>query len=85
MNSSYGSLCFSYIQLMFGKDLQSENKLPVMVFIHGGGHSSGSGSLYGPAYLLDKQNVILVTFNYRLGILGKHINMIVLHVIAAHV
>jgi carboxylesterase type B len=42
-----------------------------MVWIHGGGWLSGSGGtqMYGPQYLLDK-DIILVTINYRLGILG---------------
>nr|WGO51716.1 putative antennal esterase CXE17 [Ectropis grisescens] len=46
-------------------------KLPVMVFIHGGGYFQGSGSamFYGPQYLVPK-GVILVTFNYRLNIQG---------------
>lgn len=45
--------------------------LPVMVWIHGGGFMSGSGdsSLYGPDFLIEK-NIILVTFNYRLEVLG---------------
>ncbi|XP_046751474.1 esterase E4-like [Diprion similis] len=45
--------------------------LPVMVFIYGGGFKVGSdfSLAYGPEYLLDK-DVILVTFNYRLGPLG---------------
>ncbi|XP_058054610.1 esterase B1-like [Anopheles bellator] len=44
---------------------------PVMVWIHGGGYLMGSGNtdLYGPDYLL-QHDVILVTFNYRLGPLG---------------
>ena len=49
-----------------------ENKdelLPVMVFVHGGGFTSGESNLYGPSYLLDR-NVILITINYRLGPLG---------------
>ncbi|XP_038211384.1 cholinesterase 1-like [Zerene cesonia] len=52
--------------------LKSENKLyPVMVFIHGGGFKEGSGSphIYGPDHLV-KHNIILVTINYRLGVLG---------------
>lgn len=42
-----------------------------MVYIHGGGFISGAGITrgYSPGYLLDK-DVILVAFNYRLGILG---------------
>ena len=47
-----------------------KSNLPVIVFIHGGGHFFGFGGFYGPAYLLDSQDVILVTFNYRLGVLG---------------
>jgi carboxylesterase type B len=41
-----------------------------MVYIHGGGWLSGEGSNFQPNYLLDK-DVVLVTFNYRLGPLGK--------------
>ena len=44
-----------------------------MVWIHGGGFLIGSGApnLYGPQYFMDSdQEVILVTFNYRLGPLG---------------
>ncbi|XP_041980320.1 juvenile hormone esterase-like [Aricia agestis] len=45
--------------------------LPVMVWIHGGGFISGSGSdmLYGPEFVVRK-DVILVTLNYRLEVLG---------------
>ncbi|XP_050438029.1 juvenile hormone esterase-like [Adelges cooleyi] len=44
---------------------------PVMVFVHGGAFNYGSGSpdLYSPDYLIE-ENVILVTFNYRLNVLG---------------
>lgn len=50
-----------------------DKKKAVMVFIHGGAFNYGSGSLdfYSPDYLLD-ENVIVVTFNYRLNILGKY-------------
>ena len=44
--------------------------LPVMVFIHGGGYYVGSGSIYNGTYLATKQ-VVVVTFNYRLGALGE--------------
>ncbi|XP_052867374.1 juvenile hormone esterase [Anopheles cruzii] len=46
-------------------------QLPVMVWIHGGAFSFGSGNafLYGPDYLVPN-GVVLVTFNYRLGPLG---------------
>lgn len=46
-------------------------KLPVMVFIHGGAFTFGSGNtfLYGPDYIV-QEGVVLVTLNYRLGPLG---------------
>ncbi|XP_046425209.1 venom carboxylesterase-6-like isoform X1 [Neodiprion fabricii] len=47
----------------------SANSLPIILFIHGGAFQFGTGSLYGPKYLLD-YDVILVTINYRLGPLG---------------
>lgn len=48
-----------------------EERLPVMVWIHGGAFKSGSGSLpiYDGRHLAEK-GVVLVTINYRLGALG---------------
>ena len=49
----------------------NKSKLPVMLWIHGGGFTGGSGS--GPGSAGDafaKQGVILATINYRLGRLG---------------
>ncbi|XP_058812880.1 acylcarnitine hydrolase-like [Topomyia yanbarensis] len=44
---------------------------PVMVWIHGGSFTGGSGDswIYGPDHLV-QENVVIVTINYRLGILG---------------
>lgn len=46
-------------------------QLPVMVWLHGGGFSFGSGNtfLYGPDFLV-AEDVVLVTLNYRLGPFG---------------
>lgn len=46
--------------------------LPVMVFIHGGGFSFGSSAyrIYNGQYLATEGEVVVVTFNYRLGVLG---------------
>ncbi|EGG13274.1 putative cholinesterase [Cavenderia fasciculata] len=46
--------------------------LPVMVFIPGGRFEMGGGStpLYDGAVFVNRTNVILVTINYRLGVLG---------------
>ncbi len=45
---------------------------PVMVWIHGGGFTSGSGSvfLYRGGRLVRRGDVVVVTLNYRLGALG---------------
>lgn len=48
---------------------QNRATYPVMVFLHGGNFESGAASLYGPARLVDK-DVVVVTLNYRIGILG---------------
>jgi len=50
---------------------QKSRKLPVMVWIHGGGYYGGTGSQsnYDGASLT-KRGVIVVTINYRLGIFG---------------
>lgn len=48
-----------------------EEKLPVMVFIYGGAYVRGSSAL--PLYngtALAKKGVVVVTFNYRVGVLG---------------
>jgi para-nitrobenzyl esterase len=50
---------------------QAKAKLPVMVWIHGGGFVGGSGSrpeVDGTQFA--KRDIVLVTFNYRLGRLG---------------
>lgn len=50
---------------------ESHPRLPVMVWLHGGGFTFGSGNafLYGPDFLV-AENIVLVTINYRLGPLG---------------
>jgi len=52
-------------------ELDGSADLPVMVWIHGGGFLIGSSdpSFYGPERFLN-EDVVLVTFNYRLGALG---------------
>ncbi len=59
-----------YLNVWTPAKTQSE-KLPVMVWVHGGGFQFGSGE--EPAYEgsnLARKGVVVVTFNYRLGVLG---------------
>jgi len=43
---------------------------PVLVWIHGGGFTNGSGDFYNARRMIDRGDVIVVTINYRLGALG---------------
>lgn len=45
-----------------------------MVWIHGGGFTAGSSKteIYGPEFLV-AQDIVLVTINYRHGVLGIYL------------
>lgn len=49
---------------------ESQEKVPVLFNIHGGCFMFGSGNGFAPENVMSSQNMILVTINYRLGILG---------------
>jgi len=55
------------------KGINDGKKRPVMVWLHGGGYSAGSGQEL-PAYdgtnLCEKGDVVIVTLNHRLNVLG---------------
>jgi para-nitrobenzyl esterase len=44
--------------------------LPVMVWVHGGGNTTGTASIYNAGKLAVDGGVVVVTVNYRLGPLG---------------
>ncbi|XP_015279724.1 PREDICTED: neuroligin-4, X-linked isoform X1 [Gekko japonicus] len=46
------------------------NKKPVMVYIHGGSYMEGTGNMVDGSILASYGNVIVITINYRLGVLG---------------
>lgn len=46
-------------------------KFPVMVYIHGESYEYNSGNPYDGSVLASYGGVVVVTINYRLGILGK--------------
>lgn len=53
-------------------DIHDENGLkPVMVYIHGGSYMEGTGNMIDGSILASYGNVIVITINYRLGVLGK--------------
>jgi para-nitrobenzyl esterase len=83
MAKEYGSACVQYplfpgtqsedcLSLNIWTPASGRNdKLPVMVWIHGGGFQAGAGShTVSDGEEFAKQGVVLVSINYRLGILG---------------
>lgn len=42
-----------------------------MVYIHGGSYMEGTGNMIDGSILASYGNVIVITVNYRLGILGE--------------
>lgn len=79
--TNFGHMCYQPGKGDFSEDclflnvwtptVKAQNKLPVYVFIHGGGFTIGSGSqpLYEGSSLA-KSGIVVVTLNYRLGTLG---------------
>uniref|UniRef100_A0A3Q3BDY4 Carboxylesterase type B domain-containing protein n=1 Tax=Kryptolebias marmoratus TaxID=37003 RepID=A0A3Q3BDY4_KRYMA len=48
---------------------ESGSPKPVMVFIHGGSYMEGTGNMFDGSILASYGNVIVITVNYRLGVL----------------
>lgn len=73
--SSNQSFCLLHHLLLFlspPPDIrESGSPKPVMVFIHGGSYMEGTGNMFDGSILASYGNVIVITINYRLGVLGK--------------
>ncbi|XP_053458053.1 liver carboxylesterase 1-like isoform X2 [Nycticebus coucang] len=59
-----------YLNIYTPADLTKKSRLPVMVWIHGGGLVVGGASTYDGLVLSAHENVVVVTIQYRLGIWG---------------
>ncbi|GAA0963983.1 carboxylesterase family protein [Frigoribacterium faeni] len=61
-----------YLSITLPADLADGERLPVMVWIHGGSYVTGAGDLevYDPRSLVVEQRVIVVNVTYRLGMFG---------------
>lgn len=55
---------------VYTPNVSPTSKLPVLLAIHGGAYIIGSGDEIGPDFLLNQENIIIVSFNYRLGPFG---------------
>lgn len=58
-----------YLDVVAPADFQQKH-YPVMVWIHGGGNTTGHKGTYDFSELAAREQVVVVTFNYRLGPLG---------------
>ncbi|HEX2315524.1 MAG TPA: carboxylesterase/lipase family protein [Thermomonospora sp.] len=65
---TYGEDCL-YLNVTVPEHAKGR-RLPVMVWIHGGDNVMGNGSIYNAAKLARQGGVVVVTINYRLGVLG---------------
>uniref|UniRef100_G1MDR5 Carboxylic ester hydrolase n=1 Tax=Ailuropoda melanoleuca TaxID=9646 RepID=G1MDR5_AILME len=59
-----------YLNIYTPADLTKKSRLPVMVWIHGGGLVVGGASTYDGLALSAHENVVVVAIQYRLGIWG---------------
>lgn len=61
-----------YLSITRPENIIKNEKLPVVVWIHGGSHEIGCGDLptADPAEWVKEQNIIVVTVSYRLGLFG---------------
>lgn len=67
-NETYGEDCLHLN--VWTPDGGEPGLKPVMVWIHGGAFMSGSGGPYDGSALAREGDVVVVTINYRLGVLG---------------
>ncbi|KAM3866541.1 neuroligin-3a isoform 6-T6 [Diretmus argenteus] len=51
-------------------DIRDTGAKPVMVYIHGGSYMEGTGNMIDGSVLASYGNVIVITLNYRVGVLG---------------
>lgn len=59
-----------YLNIYTPAKRAGDAKLPVMVWIHGGGFSIGSASMYDGSAMVAYEDVVVVVIQYRLGLLG---------------
>jgi len=56
-------------------EIRDSEPRPVMVYIHGGSYMEGTGNMMDGSVLASYGNVIVVTLNYRVGILGEELSL----------
>lgn len=66
-------IAISFMKIMcLSVPTDQPTRMPVIVFIHGESYEWNSGNPYDGSVLASYGQVLVVTLNYRLGILGKY-------------
>jgi para-nitrobenzyl esterase len=60
-----------YLNVYTPDDARPDDLRPVLVFVHGGGGLDGSGASYDARALSEAGGAVVVTINYRLGLLAS--------------
>jgi len=53
--------------------------LPVVVLVHGESFDTGTGNAYDGSVMASYGQVVVITLNYRLGVLGKQLTSLLLN------
>src|SRR4051812_32502552 len=59
-----------YLDLYRPSTAKRGAKLPVIVWLHGGGYTQGTGVIYGGQTMASETDTIVISINYRLGAFG---------------
>jgi hypothetical protein len=70
--------------LLLSADIRDTEARPVMVYIHGGSYMEGTGNMIDGSVLASYGNVIVITLNYRVGVLGDDILLLSLNGVCRH-
>lgn len=65
-----GASYLACVSPLFLTDIRDSGAKPVMVYIHGGSYMEGTGNMIDGSVLASYGNVIVITLNYRVGVLG---------------
>lgn len=72
-SGDYGEDCLGLNVFVPNREASGEERTagrPVYVFIHGGAFIAGSSNPYNGSWLADLGDIVVVTINYRVGVLG---------------
>lgn len=59
-----------YLNIFVPKSIEKNKTFPVMLYIHGGSNRAGMGAMLPGDILAGHGQIIVINFNYRLGLLG---------------